>query len=525
MAPHQGGRYTHQNLSNPFAHLNQPTSIHQQASHVQHQNLNLPNHGFGSMNHNGGTNIFGPQGGVSGLPSGFGAGGGLGGGGTGLASHAAVMGFAHGAALQQQQAAHDAMSAANQARTGHGRIREVWKHNLHEEMAVLRELVDRYPYISMVRPQNLGPQGGSGWLTLRLKDTEFPGVVARPIGEFTSKANYHYQTLRANADLLKIIQLGITLFSGDGEPVPATEFHDSRFPRNKLPKSYMLNVAPCTWSFHFRFSLEDDMYSEESITLLKKAGADFDKHATHGIDPDEFGSLLITSGLVLSDDVWWISFHSGYDFAYLMKIMLPKLLPNDEDEYRELVKTFFPNIYDVKYMLRHAQNMVRRGTLGQSGTNFITNLGTKSGLQDLAEELNCPRVGIAHHSGSDAWLTGTVFWQMKAKVFDSSLSDELKGEMWGLTGVGPPASAAAQAMALAHAGQVNAANGMAGVANSSIAGTMNFGLTASSHRDGAPSTPTTNPAGLAQTPGPNQGFQPAMTPGAGGVFGNFTYAK
>ena len=31
-----------------------------------------------------------------------------------------------------------------------GRIREVWKHNLHEEMAVLRELVDKYPYIAMV---------------------------------------------------------------------------------------------------------------------------------------------------------------------------------------------------------------------------------------------------------------------------------------------------------------------------------------------------------------------------------------
>ena len=32
-----------------------------------------------------------------------------------------------------------------------GRIREVWKNNLHEEMAVLRDLVDKYPYIAMVR--------------------------------------------------------------------------------------------------------------------------------------------------------------------------------------------------------------------------------------------------------------------------------------------------------------------------------------------------------------------------------------
>lgn len=30
------------------------------------------------------------------------------------------------------------------------RIRDVWKHNLAQEMAVLRSLVDKYPYISMV---------------------------------------------------------------------------------------------------------------------------------------------------------------------------------------------------------------------------------------------------------------------------------------------------------------------------------------------------------------------------------------
>lgn len=36
------------------------------------------------------------------------------------------------------------------AQSNKGRIREVWKHNLHEEMATLRRLVDSYPYIAMV---------------------------------------------------------------------------------------------------------------------------------------------------------------------------------------------------------------------------------------------------------------------------------------------------------------------------------------------------------------------------------------
>lgn len=36
------------------------------------------------------------------------------------------------------------------AQPNKGRIREVWKHNLAEEMATLRKLVDHYPYIAMV---------------------------------------------------------------------------------------------------------------------------------------------------------------------------------------------------------------------------------------------------------------------------------------------------------------------------------------------------------------------------------------
>jgi CCR4-NOT transcription complex subunit 7/8 len=65
------------------------------------------------------------------------------------------------------------------------------------------------------------------------QDTEFPGVVARPIGNFKTSSDYHYQTMRCNVDLLKIIQVGITLANDDGE-----------FPQECS-----------TWQFNFRFSL------------------------------------------------------------------------------------------------------------------------------------------------------------------------------------------------------------------------------------------------------------------------------
>lgn len=65
------------------------------------------------------------------------------------------------------------------------------------------------------------------------KDTEFPGVVARPIGEFRSTADYQYQLLRCNVDLLKIIQVGLTFMDENGQtPSPIS-----------------------TWQFNFRYNL------------------------------------------------------------------------------------------------------------------------------------------------------------------------------------------------------------------------------------------------------------------------------
>ncbi|KAF2142930.1 uncharacterized protein K452DRAFT_350621 [Aplosporella prunicola CBS 121167] len=490
-------RYPPHNVSNPFQHLNQQHAL-QQASHLQHANAGLQGQNigahpaFGTANPNGNMNLFGPAQSNAAMAGGFGGAGALAGGGTGLASHAAQMGFAHGAALQQQRD-HEAASIASGGTKGMGtRIRHVWKNNLAQEMAMLRSLVDKYPYISM--------------------DTEFPGVVARPMGDFITKASYHYQTVRCNVDLLKIIQLGITLFSTEGE-IPPAQVDSASVTQGRYQNN--LIMCPCTWTFNFQFSLEEDMYNEDSIQVLKKAGTDFEKHAEMGIDPLEFGSLLITSGLALSDDVNWISFHSGYDFAYLVKLMWCKQLPNDEEEYRKLVEIFFPRLLDVKFLWRHAQRLQVQNSLSAQAMTILNGVGTKSGLQDLAEELGCQRVGTQHEAGSDAWLTGNVFWQLRAKVFEGHVPDEMNGQMWGLTGVGPPASATAQAAVLA-------AHGHASNINGAFQAALAFHTGATPSRDG-PSTPITNAAGLASgTPGPGGHGLGSMTPGG---FGNFQYAK
>jgi CCR4-NOT transcription complex subunit 7/8 len=51
------------------------------------------------------------------------------------------------------------------------------------------------------------------------------------------------------------------------------------------------------------------MYAPDSIDLLQKSGIDFQRHDEIGIAPNDFAELMITSGMVLSYETKWISFH------------------------------------------------------------------------------------------------------------------------------------------------------------------------------------------------------------------------
>lgn len=338
------------------------------------------------------------------------------------------------------------------------------------------------------------------------------------MGAFTTRADYHYQTLRCNVDLLRVIQLGITLFNEDGEMPPAHTPDASGL--NSLTYQN-LTPCPCTWQFNFRFSLQEDMYNQDSIDFLAQSGLDLDTHEKNGIDPHEFGALMISSGLVLLEDVRWISFHSGYDFGYLVKIMLCKPLPEVEEDYRKLLCIFFPAIYDIKYMVKNAQRTqtVNNTPLSAAATNILTSLGQKSGLQDLADELGIKRIGNAHTAGSDSLLTGKIFWDVRKSIFNGTIDDDkYLGQVWGLNGSGVPAPGVSTGFTgSAHAG-------MDGLSTPNLNG-------ATIYSNGeAPRTPSTTHTGLASTPNQqNQGSSGGMGPltpgGGGGVFGNFRIGK
>ncbi|KAH6654388.1 CAF1 family ribonuclease [Truncatella angustata] len=455
---------------------------------------------------------FGATNGLGGLGAGMNTGAGFGvanlagaGDQTGLGSHAARMGFAHGAQLQQQQQhphpQSHGLGGDHPTRTGgaaKNRIRDVWRHNLNEEMAVLRELVDDYPYVSM--------------------DTEFPGIVGRPMGNFIDKSDYHYQTLRVNVDMLKIIQVGIALFNENGQTPPAKPEQIDSKDLSPFLRKYLAThgTIPYAWQFNFHFDVKEDMANESSIQSLQQAGIDFDKLRLDGIDPNAFAALMTTSGLVSDEDVKWLSFHGGYDFGYFTKCLMNQVLPNDGAKFEKIMKIWFPSTYDVKHLLKWA---IKAQTFGSFQPNepaaaeILTKFEQKSGLEALAESFKIKRLGAAHQAGSDSLLTGKIFFQLRDKIFGGSIPDEHIGKTWGLSVGGT------MTIPFTGGAGTGAANDKENTPTSGPNGKVN-----------GPSTPSTSTINLVTTPAAAQshntngnGISVApMTPGGGGgVLGQF----
>lgn len=178
--------------------------------------------------------------------------------------------------------------------------------------------------------------------------------------------NREYLKIKANVDILKIIQIGITLMNVDG----------------KVPEPVS------TWQFNFNFDIDSDPQAATSIALLQNCGIDFAKLKRNGISPLYFAEKVTQSGLVLNDKVYWICFHGCYDFAYLLKIMMNETLPSNRTEFNRFLRLFFPNIYDIKSFQNEFSGMFEGG-----------------GLNRLADLLDIERVGVTHQAGSDSLVT------------------------------------------------------------------------------------------------------------------------
>ncbi|XP_028765919.1 probable CCR4-associated factor 1 homolog 11 [Neltuma alba] len=249
-------------------------------------------------------------------------------------------------------------------------VREVWASNLRNELSLIQAVVPSCSFVSF--------------------DTEFPGTLFTPN---VDKASYlklspsaNYNIMKANVDVLNIIQLGLTLSDSNGN-LPQFGTHNGH-----------------VWQFNFcDFDVERDQHNAESILLLEKQGIDFSKNKKQGITSRVFRTFVLRSGLLFNSHLTWITFHSSYDFGFLIKLLIREQLPPNIHLFRQLMAHFFgPKIYDMKHIIKFCN-------------------GLYGGLERVAKTLNVDRVvGKNHQAGSDSLLTLQTFMKLKDIYFSGN---------------------------------------------------------------------------------------------------------
>ncbi|XP_004151393.1 putative CCR4-associated factor 1 homolog 8 [Cucumis sativus] len=228
-------------------------------------------------------------------------------------------------------------------------VRQVWYHNLAQELAILNDHLFKFPVIVM--------------------DTEFPGFLrSTPRG---APQEHLYQDLKFNVNHLKILQLGLTLMD-ENEHVGLS------------------------WVFTFSdFDEQTDLSSPTSMQYLKNnKGFEFKKQRKDGIPSAEFRRAFLP--IFSSNRITkWITFHGIYDVAYLLKLMIIKAMPESMVEFAIIAQRFLGTVNDLKYMIGHCERLMK-GELG---------------LKRLAELLDVNDTVFS--GGSDSLLIALAYVKMK----------------------------------------------------------------------------------------------------------------
>jgi CCR4-NOT transcription complex subunit 7/8 len=252
-------------------------------------------------------------------------------------------------------------------------IHEVNETNLEVEFNLLRRAIVTHTFVAL--------------------DVEYPGVIIRSLSKLSMDGGVDatYEMIKINVNCMTPIQIGIVLTDKDG-----------MFPT-------IHNEIIAGWNFNMSFSTKKDVYSMLSLEILQDAGIRFAEHRDHGIEPAHFGELIISSGLVLDEDVTWITCHSAYSIAYLLKLVTGRPIPSTLDAFYDTVRIWLPNLWDLRYAVTKFKNTSAGRWVG--------------GLEGMAKELGTSRdAGTKPHiAAHDALLVSSVFHALITRyVPDSS---------------------------------------------------------------------------------------------------------
>ncbi|PPS01683.1 hypothetical protein GOBAR_AA18980 [Gossypium barbadense] len=137
-------------------------------------------------------------------------------------------------------------------------------------------------------------------------------------------------------------------------------------------------------------------------TLKDNCGIDFKKNNEKCIDVKRFSGILMSSGVVLNDDVHWVTFHSGYDFGYLLKLLTCWSLLDSQARFFDLIKIYFLMVYVIQHMMKFCNSL-------------------HGGLNKLTELLEVERVGVCYQASSDSLLTSCTFRKLRDNFFNGSI--------------------------------------------------------------------------------------------------------
>lgn len=56
--------------------------------------------------------------------------------------------------------------------------------------------------------------------------------------------------------------------------------------------------------------------------------------------------------MLFNEQITWVTFHGGFDFAYFVKILTDKKLPASCKEFYDYFRCFFPYSIDVKLVIQ-----------------------------------------------------------------------------------------------------------------------------------------------------------------------------